>query len=589
MPSTSLKNAMPKTRSNAGFSPKKRASSSIEPAAGNVAAKTLTSHLHKNLEFKPVPKKSGAASSMFPRETFRPTGNAKYTPAHFRLKPPKLRNFRDDDAKFGYTEVQKKIRADLKQAVRKDCNRMPNPAGEEKNIFLINSPNMDFFRYYVELNEPDVFQRDLIDFAESHEKEADEVFFNISERAKVSVRHRSMKLKKSLRTSIPLKIRTRTVEADEYTYPNWYRGFVGDTWLNFWTTQSANSNGFVEFCDFTDSGRRIFGKIPVIFRGGGEKSRLWIAKRLNGEFEQFLSDDLVLVRPQDDGDFPGLKGYKLGHHFVYHDIFDHIYFRVAKGAQDVDFNRFSVKLNGIVTCKSWEVGGERKAMKPGDTYRGSKSIYKYKQSLLDFPSSPILKIAANELGRAWCSKYEAKWKEIWCSEFATWVFREAGNTIFPNVDHGGRTIRKKFIKRDLFLNSETRYMGRKRSFSQIDELVKPGFWIYIFNGKHTEIFWKWKTIKKDRCSFHVINGNSSSIVKTQSQIVYDEKGKGFKDSRWEPGKRYRTKQMYWKGIVYPQNQQTEQVAIINGKKYFVQDGFGNTVKHLKVRGAMGIK
>ena len=208
-------------------------------------------------------------------------------------------------------------------------------------------------------------------------------------------------------------------------YPRDYHGFVDDTYIDLsWSQTSTAKTCRLYFGEWKQAKIDVTD-MKVDRSGWGDlgppdwlllpmSTRIWFYKRVGGNVNQEI--------------WPG--GLDV-------DLFDAIHLVIESGKKAVGA-RITVVLNGVTILGPDHVLG----VVTGKVNL-SADILKCKLGHVSYSDSPVLRLAAKQLGKAWHPKFGGcwnregggKWKsrpENWCSEFACWVIRNATHLDGPH-------------------------------------------------------------------------------------------------------------------------------------------------------------
>jgi hypothetical protein len=246
------------------------------------------------------------------------------------------------------------------------------------------------------------------------------------------------------------------------------------------------------------------------------------------------------------------------------DFFDNIYFRVWRKNQRYSFRGSGYSMNPYFRLFELEVVLNNSTVFYKD-YNGKiisldnpmkLDLEKYRTTTffqrlpllninyddIRIPTNRIVRIAASEFGKAWNTKYRHPWNNLdfrgrvaahWCSEFARWVFMQAGirNLPFPSEDDGGwkrcsnistRTMRDFFRENGKWAAGNE---GNAR-YSKLPSLVGPGDYVSINGGSHAVIFVQWKNFDplNGMSTFYSIGGSEGGRVDPGWVTIFDGVG-----------------------------------------------------------------
>ena len=446
------------------------------------------------------------------QETMGRNRSVNYYPTHFLPSEPLRPFFFGEDEKFNSTEARRNLRAQLKQSLN-TMHRMPDMGSTGTNgrgLYVADAPSDDFIRYYFELHDPKIYDYDLLRVTDGSsspiELHAAKNEAYSSEYAIPNGR------KRYLRDNYTETYSTRTKPPFESSwYPDWYLGFTGNTYIEYWPRQDGN--GAIRFYGQDQQTGEVRSRVDLGIEYRKNKKHIVTLSRKDTGSEQFEEDIVYVTR--------------VGKAFVANeDFFNKIKFYTSR--RFVQLERIKIKYNSETVCDTALLREDGRIsnntiffpIEYDAPFDITGFLYLTKQRTVRYSSNTVLKTAANELGRAWSPKWRRLWGRGWCGAFTTWLFNES--TFLRSLPFWEGKYTYLFFHRNSRLINE--FAGYQ--FGDIYGLVEPGDKIRMTSPSvdvergdyvhHTTSFVKWKTRKDNSAEFRAIGGNQSRRVKVST-------------------------------------------------------------------------
>ena len=350
-------------------------------------------------------------------------------------------------------------------------------------------------------------------------------------------------------------------------YPEYYHGLIGDTFIRITSKRDDRNTklrliiGPTEYC-----GRVAFENLEshedYDFDGG---SGYEVAK-------------LVLFRKGEENN---IVKNKFPNHLL-GDTFDHVRLEV-QGNRTIRLRRVEIKLNGI-TLLNKDYDNVQVPLVVFD-----EAIRQRRLKYVDHSTNPIIRAAADEIGKSWSPRYGNVWekmsdpKPIWCSEFASWAIKLGTNgRIDPNENNhsiGDPEIISYLRRRTGFITSalppsenilDHPIQMYVVGFGKLMNLIRSGYYIPMSEqkiitslgqsitrgGVHSGLFCKWRhKISANELKMLTIEGNNGDVVNTAERILSTAEHRRQSDVLWD---------------------KTRIIPLDSMYRQFVYDGFGIT-------------
>ena len=451
------------------------------------------------------------------------TSSINYFPTHFLPSEPRRPFFRGEDERFNSPEARRNLLVQLKQSIR-NAHRMPDMGSVGtggRNLYIADAPSDDFIRYYIELHDRKIFDYDLLRVTEG---DSSALELSSSSNVEEGVQTYGGNANESYWLSLSRRIDSLEFSSgvpDLEPYPGWYRGFTGDTVVEYWPRQ--NGTGKIEFHGQSS----VLGLSSVIDFGinyqKNKRNALVLARKTGSN--QWESD-IVFVTD---------LGRIFGHNLVFEDFFNKIKF--YSDGPVIDIEKIIVKYNEETVCHTGWLREDGRISDNTVFFRISNGhpldiatfLSLTKHRAVGYSSSDVLKTAANELGHSWCQKYNSEWEKVgWCGPFNNWLLDNSTELKEYSVWDGSYDYL--FFKSLNSLFNE--YAGK--TFTDLYDRIDPGAKVRMTVPKlsvkrpgdyihHISTFINWTEELSNRSRFNAIGGDQSRRVKISNFLAIDEK------------------------------------------------------------------
>ena len=211
----------------------------------------------------------------------------------------------------------------------------------------------------------------------------------------------------------------------------------------------------------------------------------------------------------------GLSGTPLYGTFRFFDpdLFDNITLRISSRCDtEITISRIVIQLNGVTILDDPDPITIPGAGTVSLTLKNKILSYRLRSLLHDrdltpttpvagydpdeITSNPVLTVAANELGKAWCQRYnswdktDGVWNDtpgVWCGGFTAWGIREEGTLrdLTPPYPFPDDWRNAEWFKK----TNRLYYPGAAIDYAQLGDLVKPGYFANIRGHAAFFVYW----------------------------------------------------------------------------------------------------